>query len=115
MEKMILNTDAALEMLSGESELYKMLLDAFCNDCPKNLDAIFSYIREGKNEEARSYSHKIKGSASQIGAEQLTFALQYLEDCLKGNILGNPDALAQNADFVYRKTMSYITEFRTGI
>lgn len=115
MEKQILNTEAALEMLSGETELYKMLIDAFINDSPSNLDNINNLITQGKYEEARACSHKIKGSASQIGAEQLTFALQYLEDTLKGNMTADASALAQNAGFVYAKTLSFITDYRKRV
>lgn len=115
MQKEILNTTAALEMLSGEKELYKMLIDAFISDSPNNLDAIDSLIVDGKFEEARAYSHKIKGSASQIGAEQLAFALQYLEDGLKGNMTADVSALAKNANFVYNKTISFIKDFRQSL
>ncbi|MCQ2598401.1 MAG: Hpt domain-containing protein [Treponema sp.] len=112
MEKEILNTVAALEMLSGEKELYKMLIDAFISESPNNLDTIDVLIGEKKYEEARAYSHKIKGSASQIGAEQLAFALQYLEDGLKGNMTADVSALSKNANFVYNKTITFIKDFR---
>lgn len=115
MEKQILNTTAALEMLSGETELYKMLIDAFINNSPSNLNNIDLLISQEKYEEARACSHKIKGSASQLGAEQLTFSLQYLEDTLKGNITGLPEALAKNANFVYEKTITYIKEYRSTL
>ncbi len=112
MEKEILNTTSALDMLDGETELYKMLLDAFIKDCPSSLDSIAELISQDKKEEARQASHKIKGAASQIGAEQLTFALQYLEDALKGRMTGHIEALQKNADFVFGKTITYITDFR---
>ena len=112
MQKEILNTSSALDMLSGEIDLYKMLIDAFISDSPSNLDTIDQLIAQGKNEEARAYSHKIKGSASQIGAEQLTFALQYLEDGLKGVMVAEVSALSRNASYVYNRTISYIKEYR---
>lgn len=112
MEMNMLNTAAALEMLSGEKELYIMLLDAFIESCPDGLDQIDAFISEDKFEEARAYSHKIKGSASQIGAEQLTFALQYLEDTLKGKTIGDVKSLAKNAEYVFQKTLTYVKEFR---
>lgn len=112
MQKEILNTTSALDMLSGETELYKMLIDAFLNDSPSNLDAIDDLIKNGKNEEARAYSHKIKGSASQIGAEQLAFALQYLEDGLKGNMTADVSALSKNAGYVYSKTIAFVNDYR---
>jgi len=112
MQKEILNTASALDMLSGELDLYKMLIDAFLAESPSNLEIIDSLIAEGKKEEARSFSHKIKGSASQIGAEQLAFALQYLEDGLKGNMTADVAALSKNAGFVYVKTISYIKDYR---
>lgn len=115
MEKQLLNTDAALEMLSGEKELYKMLLDAFIKDCPTSLETIATYIAQNRFEDARVYSHKIKGAASQIGAEQLTFALQYLEDALKGRMTGDVEALGKNADFVFSKTITYISEYRNSL
>jgi len=108
----MLNTASALEMLSGEKELYIMLLDAFIESCPDGLDQIDAFIDEDKLEEARAYSHKIKGSASQIGAEQLAFALQYLEDTLKGKVIGEPKALYLNAEFVFQKTLAYVKDFR---
>ncbi|MCQ2573614.1 MAG: Hpt domain-containing protein [Treponema sp.] len=115
MQKEILNTSAALNMLSGETDLYKMLIDAFISESPSNLDTIDQLIGEGKNEEARAYSHKIKGSASQIGAEQLTFALQYLEDGLKGSMMADVSALSHNASYVYKRTISYIKEYRQSL
>lgn len=115
MEKEILNTTAALEMLSGETELYKMLIDAFINESPSSLDNIEVLIQQKKYEEARACSHKIKGSASQIGAEQLTFALQYLEDTLKGNLTADAEALIKNAGYVYKQTIAYITDYRKKV
>lgn len=115
MEILMLNTQSALEMLSGENDLYIMLLDAFIESCPKGLDEIIKLINAGKKEEARAYSHKIKGSASQIGAENLTFALQYLEDALKGKVKGDPEALWKNAEFVFQETISFVKEYRNKI
>lgn len=115
MEKQLLNTDAALEMLSGETELYKMLIDAFSNESPAGFDSIKKFISQNKYEDARITSHKIKGSASQLGAENLTFALQYLEDALAGRKLGDVEALCKNADFIFSKTIAFIKEYRSTL
>ena len=115
MEKQLLNTDAALEMLSGENDLYKMLIDAFLAESPENLEMIEQLVSEERFEDARAVSHKIKGTASQLGAEHLTFALQYLEDTLKGRMTGDPILLCKNANLVFVETIKFIKDYRSTL
>jgi HPt (histidine-containing phosphotransfer) domain-containing protein len=114
-EKKLLNTDFGLNMLGGDTSLYKLLIDSFLIESPFDEKKLDSLISEGKTEEAGSYIHRCKGAAGQIGAERLHSAGQLFEDVLKGRKAGNVQFLRDQFICVYRETEKVLTQYRTQI
>lgn len=104
--KAVLNTDFALEMLGGEKTLLKELLVSYMNDTPFDAEKVRKFAAEGKNTEGAGYVHYYKGSARQIGAEQLAEAGQNLEDVLRGKKSGDIPSLADAFEDCYKTAVS---------
>lgn len=103
----VLNLSYALELVDGETELLKDLLQSFLDE--KNLDEekLNKLINEN-HEEAAFYVHYIKGASRQIAAERLAEAGQNLEDVLRKKKNGNLDELKENFTDEYKRARSEI-------
>ena len=104
----VLNLSYALELVDGETELLKDLLQSFLDE--KNLDEekLDKLINENHEEEAAFYVHYIKGASRQIAAERLAEAGQNLEDVLRKKKNGNLDELKENFTDEYKRARSEI-------
>lgn len=103
----VLNLSYALELVDGETELLKDLLQSFLDE--KNLDEekLNKLINEN-HEEAAFYVHYIKGASRQIAAERLAEAGQNLEDVLRKKKNGNLNELKKVFTDEYKKARSEI-------
>ncbi|MBQ9494522.1 MAG: Hpt domain-containing protein [Treponema sp.] len=113
--KQLLNTASALDMLSGDTSLYKLLADSFLYENHFERHTFNALITARKLTEAASYVHRTKGAAGQIGAELLHEAGQQLEDALRGRSDGDIAELAAHFANIYDKTISALTEQHTRI
>ena len=89
----LLNIDSALEMVGGDKDLLKELLDGYLNDRIFSTDELERLIlikdENGNSTEAAKYIHYFKGAAKQLDAEILGESGQALEDVLRGKKEGN--------------------------
>lgn len=70
-QTMILNSEDALQRLSGDEDLYRMLLADFWEDQRNVLQDIRRELAQNNQEEARRLAHSLKGAAANLGAEAL--------------------------------------------
>jgi HPt (histidine-containing phosphotransfer) domain-containing protein len=89
MDAMILNIKDALEMLGGEKELYKELLQSFTENKKFNINELLKLEESDDTTEAAKYVHYFKGAARQLGGEKLGQSGQTLEDVLRKKSSGN--------------------------
>ena len=89
MSKPVLNTESALEMLDGEVELYCDLLTAYHDEEKFSAAEIYKLIDAGKQMEAGSLIHRLKGASATIGAESLQEVCQQAERILRGKEEGD--------------------------
>jgi len=116
MPRSILNTVSGLDMLSGDTELYKTLVDSFLEE-NANDKAHFASLAENAAQDKGfvSFVHKTKGSAGQIGCEALYDAALSLEGVLRGKEAGDAVALTREFFKIYDETLSALRQYRKRI
>jgi len=116
MPRSILNTVSGLDMLSGDTELYKTLVDSFLTE-NVNDKAQFASLAENaaQDKDFVSFVHKTKGSAGQIGCEALYDAALALESVLRGKEAGDEAALTREFFKTYDETLSALRQYRKRI
>ncbi len=77
-----LNITSALEPIDGDTVLMKQLLDTFRKDFGHEGLAMMKRLQEGKLDDLKNSLHKIKGSASYIGADDIKTTAAVLEEKL---------------------------------
>ena len=111
----LLNVDSALEMVGGDKDLLKELLDGYLNDRifkSEELERLMQIKDENGNcTEAAKYIHYFKGEAKQLGAEILGEAGQALEDVLRGKKEGDLDILIKDFSDVYGHSIEEMKKF----
>jgi len=64
---------------AGGGTLLAELVPIFCDQTPGLLESLLTAAKAGEPEAARLLAHRLKGSASNFGAEPLTSKLQQIE------------------------------------
>ena len=67
--KDVLDTEKAIDMIGGDMELLKEILDIFVADLPRKLDDLRAGISTGDATLVKRAAHSLKGSSSNICAE----------------------------------------------
>lgn len=101
----ILNLNDALDMLGGETDLLKELLETFVNDKIFDEDKLIELESREDTTEAAKYVHYFKGAGRQIGAEKAGESGQALEDVLRGKTTGNIKDLTHSFTEDYKQTL----------
>lgn len=79
----VLNTEAALHRMCGDTELLRLLLDTFREDAPGKVQRIQAYAEAGDAFHASTEAHGLKGAAATVGAERIALLAQSLEKLLR--------------------------------
>lgn len=106
----VLNLKKALELMGGEKDLLKELLESFVNDKHFSMEELITLENKPDTTEAAKYVHYFKGAGRQLACEVLAQSGQELEDVLRKKKEGNLDIL--NAKFYkdYQDVFNEITE-----
>lgn len=71
----------------GDEELAGIVIEAFLDDIPKQIEAFKASLKACDNETIERIAHSIKGAAANIGGEALRILAADIEQaCKKGNI-----------------------------
>lgn len=90
----ILNRDAALSRLDGDTALYEEVIAVFLVDAPVQLEILRSALAGGDLVLATRQAHPLKSAAAGIGAERLCAACLTAEKRYSGKIAGDMNELA---------------------
>lgn len=82
-----------LKGLMGDG--YKGLLEAFLSDSPKRLDKMLLATQENDMESLANEAHALKGSSSNLGAQQLASVCSEIEKLARNNSI---DGLSTKLD-----------------
>jgi signal transduction histidine kinase/DNA-binding response OmpR family regulator/HPt (histidine-containing phosphotransfer) domain-containing protein len=102
---------AGLQIVNHNYGLLKKLLQEFAVDYPGAADKIGNMIENNDHESARILAHTIKGIAGNLGAGQLYFDAQALEDCLKNNEMTEAELLFAKFSEELTKVILAINKF----
>jgi HPt (histidine-containing phosphotransfer) domain-containing protein len=76
-----------LRRLGGDEKLAEMILQAFLEDTPRQIEAIRRYLKSGDAAGAEIKAHAIKGASATVGAEALrALALELEKACNTGEL-----------------------------
>lgn len=78
-----INIDEGLDRVGNDNEIYQQILEVFYNNESDCLDKLLTFIDINDREQSLHLLHSIKGSAGNIGANDLSTAAQRLEQALK--------------------------------
>lgn len=115
MEKQILNISAALDLVDGDKELLKILLDTFVTETTFDPAKLSELVASGQKEEGAKYVHAVKGAGRQLCAERLAAAGQALEDVLRGKANGDIAALTATMNSEYKIAFDAIKKATSSI
>ncbi|MDR2892903.1 MAG: Hpt domain-containing protein [Deltaproteobacteria bacterium] len=89
-----LNATAAVQRLSGNTQLYYTLMQQFCLRHAKDNEELEQAFRSGKITEAARIAHTLKGLCATLGADGLSLRAACLEEALNRADLNGQDAQA---------------------
>jgi len=78
-QTVIFDSKAFVERLSGNSALIREVISLFLEEIPKSMHALGKCIKQHKQDEAARLAHTIKGSAANIGGNQLRAVADRIE------------------------------------
>ncbi len=82
-ELKIWDKEEALERLGGNEVLLGKIIRSFVNDAPKMLEALKKSVQMNDASSVQLHAHSIKGSAGNVGAQQLQHIAKTIESAAK--------------------------------
>lgn len=84
---MVWNRSEMLERLAIDEALIDDLVEAFLEDMPQHIDALREALRQEDASNATLHAHTIKGTAANMGGEQLRMVAYEMEQAAKAGDL----------------------------
>jgi len=103
MEKQTVNIESGLEMMGGDKDLYRELIEEFMKSDGINLEELTKLADSHDYETAASKVHRIKGSSATIGGERLQEICAQAEAIFRGKAEGDPMPLLPEIDKRYKE------------
>lgn len=104
------NREEALELLGGDQELLKILIDSFLNENKFEEAELQRLIQKDDLSQAASYVHATKGAARQLCLENLKETGQALEDRLRGKSDGDLELLCHQMLKDYQEAIKVLSD-----
>jgi CheY-like chemotaxis protein len=102
------------DLMDGDEDLLRELINAFVEDCPRQIHAISTAIQSKDAEALRIAAHTFKGSVANFGANLITDKAMSIEELAKA---GKPqeaseifDKLAAEVDLVHDALSDWLRE-----
>lgn len=106
LESIGVDVDAALERMVGDEDLYAKLLEMFLDD--GSLEMLESTFSDGDIEGAFNAAHSIKGTAGNLGLDDITEPIIPMVEILRA---GNSDGVSKLID----RTQAKYDELKTVV
>ncbi len=108
-----LNAELGLRLTSGNTALYRKVVDRFATSHRGDAALIDTAIARHDWALARHLAHSLKGGAAQIGAEQLQYAAESLEHALRDRIEAHDESIS--LDSLQSSTAAHLGALVCGI
>lgn len=102
-----------LRELLGDS--YKELLEAYLDDSPKRLDQMQSAFRDVDFETLANAAHAMKGSSSNMGAQELSEVCAKIEKLARSNSTDGLEERIGEVDLVYQDVKKLLEQEMASI
>jgi len=108
----VFDKEALMERLMDDTELLKIIILAFLDDMPKQMDALKNHIDQKQCEDAGKQGHQIKGASANVGADALREIAAEIEIAGKAGDLDTLVSLLPQLEEAFdrlKKTMEEMT------
>ena len=106
MEKQTLNFENGLEMMGGDAELYRELIEEFMKNGGIDVEEMKKLTNAHDFDTAASKVHRLKGSSATIGGERLQEICAQAEAIYRGKAEGDPLPLLPEIDRRYNELIA---------
>lgn len=106
----LLDSKFGIELTGNDIDLYKELLQLFLDQTEFDVKKFEELFIKSK-ENSKSYIHRIKGAARQIGATTLAEKGQFIEDVLNQKQQGSLPYLLNEFCKTYESTIKEVKQF----
>jgi HPt (histidine-containing phosphotransfer) domain-containing protein len=104
----VLNLEVALELMDGDADLLKEVLQIFIDDVPRKINGLRNALDSADADAIRFEAHSLKGSSANIGAELIRELAFKIEQAGKEHQIGTAVEL-------FEKLESELTRLKTRI
>jgi HPt (histidine-containing phosphotransfer) domain-containing protein len=105
----VLNVDSALEMLGGDMDLLREVVEMFLTDLPNKLEELRTGIAQSDPDKVRRVAHSLKGAAANIAAEDVRSSAFEIEQ-LASN--GDLDSVVTRVPELERRIQALVEAIR---
>ena len=106
----IFDRSALLDRLFGDEDLARTVIEIFLSDTPGQIGILKNYITQGRAEQAREQSHKIKGAAGNIGGVALQQIASEMEKAGAAVDLGKLEGLMPQLEREFERLKQAVKE-----
>jgi len=78
-ESSIFDMEGVLSRMMGDKELAVVVMSAFLDDMPRQIESLKEYLQSGNREGCGRQAHSVKGAASNVGGERLRAVAMMME------------------------------------
>jgi len=106
-ERTAFNLDEALQMVDGDMDLLKELLQLFLEELPKRLTELSDAIKEMNFQDIQSIAHIIKGASANLSLVNIYNLALKIENCAKDREIEDIKESYKNL----REELEYLEEY----
>ncbi|MHC4461366.1 MAG: CBS domain-containing protein [Planctomycetota bacterium] len=100
---------ASIVEVCGDEDVIKEIVEIFLQDGPLCIESIADAIKVKKPADIKLYAHKLKGSASHVGATQLYQTAHHLECAARKKEMATTDSLFEDVKAEFEKVISFLS------
>ncbi|MCL4215559.1 MAG: response regulator, partial [Candidatus Hydrogenedentes bacterium] len=107
----VFDRQSLMELLSGDEELVKSIIEGFLEDLPRQMTALKSHVDAGDAESAGRQGHTIKGAAANTRCLALSAAAHEIETAGKAGQMEQVAAAMPEFERQYGLLMEHLREY----
>jgi PAS domain S-box-containing protein len=100
---------ALIEEVCGDEDVIKDIVEIFLEDGPLCIESIAGAIKAKKPADIQLYAHKLKGSASHVGATRLSQTAYHLERAARKKDMAAAASLFEDVQAEFEKVESFLS------
>jgi signal transduction histidine kinase/DNA-binding response OmpR family regulator len=106
----LVDRDALLRQVGGDTELLRRMVSIFLTDAPQRLDAIRAAVESQNSESLARLAHRLKGAVSNFSSESVSRSVRQLEILAERRDFSNALAAYQDLEKMIERLTPELTE-----